>query len=119
MSDSFRACVLRTAERAIASRDWPGLCSVSIECDWADYPRADRVNEQLKVHFWICYDRRITPAIHDDLDAYLMGVVIDECCDYGRTGYASFGMHDLNAPKEIALRGEPVYLRPGITWRAA
>ena len=112
--------MLRTAKRAIASRAWPGLCAVSIECDWSNYTRAHQQNEQLKLHFWICYDRPITPAISDELDAYLMSIVIDECCDYGRTGYQSFTSYSLDeTPDELALRGDPIYLRPGITWRAA
>jgi hypothetical protein len=103
----------------LAAHEWPGLCAVSIECDWGAYARADAQNDQLKVHFWICYDQLITAAISDNLDAYLMSVVIDECCDYGRTGYASFECHTLDRPTEISLRGDPVYVRPDITWRAA
>ena len=119
MSDSFRTSVVATAKRAIADREWPGLYAVSIECNWADYARAVRENEQLKVHFSVYYDARVHAVISDDLDAYLLSIVIDEACDYGRTGYASFALVGLDHPEPIGLRGEPIYLAPGITWRAA
>ena len=119
MSDTFRTSVLTTAKRAIASRKWPGLYAVSIECDWDDYARAVRDSTQVKVHFSVYYDASVHAAMVDDIDAYLMSVVIDEVCDYGRTGYASFALMGLDRPEEVGLRGEPVYLAPGITWRAA
>jgi hypothetical protein len=117
MTADFRSRVLLTAQRALLGRIVPAVCTVAIDAPWELLSSSGNAPaRQVEVHFQVWFDSKMPEDFMDEFDAHVISVVIDECFDYGRLGYASHFVAQAERGQTLKVRGDLLYMRAGVSW---